>query len=246
MSKKSIQDLANQLAAAAMVEDTSLLLDKVRELYENITLLHHTTSLETEVTNVEMLIEKEETLTENEPTDSPKISDPELTVKERIQQIMDTAPTFQSDTKPQKPSTTDNFEKEISPDNYQDENKTDSEKEDVPKVNIDEEFKDAISADYAADLFESAEKIELTKKSLNDSLSQKQLQIGLNDRIAFVKHLFNGSQTDFNRVLSQLNSFQNESQAKHFINAVVKPDFNWADKIEYEERLIALIERKFL
>ena len=62
---------------------------------------------------------------------------------------------------------------------------------------LEEELKDTIAADVVADLFENA-----PKKSLNDTL-QGDIQIGLNDRIAFVKNLFDGSQEDFNRVVSQ-------------------------------------------
>ena len=72
------------------------------------------------------------------------------------------------------------------------------------------------------------------------------MQVGLNDRIAFVKHLFDGSQEDFNRVLSQLNSFKTEDEAKTFVQEFVKSDYNWSASLEYEERLMDLIERKFL
>ena len=107
-------------------------------------------------------------------------------------------------------------------------------------VTLEEELEDTISVDVAADLFEKAPE----KKSLNDALQQN-LQIGLNDRIAFVKNLFDGSQGDFNRVVSQINSFKTEKEAKKFINKMVKPDYNWSDQEEYEERFISLIERKF-
>ena len=122
------------------------------------------------------------------------------------------------------------------------------------QTSFDEELKDAISADVATNMFEKATKenptIEEVKdekpKSLNDTLFKNNLQIGLNDRIAFVKHLFDGSQEDFNRVISQLNSFNSEKEAKSFLNKLVKPDYNWGNKEEFEERLIGLIERKFL
>jgi len=84
-----------------------------------------------------------------------------------------------------------------------------------------------------------------TTTSLNDRIFNKKIQVGLNDRIAFVKHLFNFSQEDFNRVLSQLNTFGSEKECKDFINNQVKADYDWSEKEEYEERLIALIERKF-
>lgn len=113
------------------------------------------------------------------------------------------------------------------------------------KLTLEEELKDTIPLDVATDIFENAVRVPSPKKSLNDKLVGSNLQIGLNDRIAFVKHLFEGNQGDFNRVVSQLNSFKAEKDAKKFINKMVKPDYDWSDKQEYEERFINLLERKF-
>ncbi len=82
-------------------------------------------------------------------------------------------------------------------------------------------------------------------KSLNDRLA-KDLQVGLNDKLAFVKHLFNNSMEDYTRVLSQLNTIDTEERSIAFINNMVKPEYNnWEGKEEYEVRFIALIERRF-
>ena len=81
--------------------------------------------------------------------------------------------------------------------------------------------------------------------SLNDSLS-KSITIGLNDRIGFVKHLFGGSSEDLNRVLSQLSTYANFSEANDFIEDLVKPDYNnWVGKEEYESRFMEIVEKKF-
>jgi len=81
--------------------------------------------------------------------------------------------------------------------------------------------------------------------SLNDRL-KKGITIGLNDRIAFVKHLFNGSTEDFNRVISQLNTSTSELEALEFLNNMVKPEYNnWAGKEAYEQRLLSFLEGKF-
>ena len=104
---------------------------------------------------------------------------------------------------------------------------------------LEEELKGTIAADVVTDLFESA-----AKKSLNDKL-QTDIQIGLNDRIAFVKNLFDGSMEDFNRVVSQLNSFKTEKEVKKFINKMVKPDYDWSDKEDLVARFMSIIERKF-
>ena len=123
------------------------------------------------------------------------------------------------------------------------------------RLNFEEEFKDAVSADIAAMMFEKVTKEspvvepkkveEVKKRSINDVLYSTNIQIGLNDRIAFVKYLFDGSQEDFNRVLSQLNSFKTADEALEFIINFVKPDYNWKNKEEYEERLLNIIQRKF-
>lgn len=81
--------------------------------------------------------------------------------------------------------------------------------------------------------------------SLNDSLS-KTINIGLNDRIGFEKHLFGGSSEDMNRVLSQLSTFSSFSEVREFIEDMVKPDYNnWAGKDEYAARFMEIIEKKF-
>ena len=86
---------------------------------------------------------------------------------------------------------------------------------------------------------------EPRQKSLNDSLN-KSLSIGLNDRIVFIKHLFSGSATDYNRVLSQLNTQHSWQDALHFIDNMIKPDYNnWKGKEVYEHRFKELIEKKF-
>lgn len=83
-------------------------------------------------------------------------------------------------------------------------------------------------------------------KSLNDTLKGKEIKVDLNNRLAFVKHLFNGSTEDYNRVLSQLSTIDTEERSIAFITNMVKPDYNnWVGKEEYEERFMALIERRF-
>ncbi|MDA9339372.1 hypothetical protein N9Q68_00195 [Polaribacter sp.] len=117
---------------------------------------------------------------------------------------------------------------------------TEKDSEEIKVHTLEEELKDTIPVDVMANLFEMAQPI-----SLNDALT-KNIQIGLNDRIAFVKNLFDGSQEDFNRVVSQLNSFKTEKEAMKFINKMVKPDYNWSEQEEFEVRFMEIIQRKFL
>ena len=81
--------------------------------------------------------------------------------------------------------------------------------------------------------------------SLNDRLN-KVISFGLNDRIGFEKKLFGGSSDDFNRVVSQLNTFDSFEEAKSFVLDFVKPDYNnWEGNEEFEARFMEIIEKKF-
>ena len=111
--------------------------------------------------------------------------------------------------------------------------------EESKTMSLEEELQDTFSVDLMADLFENAQ-----PKSLNDKLVGN-IQIGLNDRIVFVKNLFNGSQEDYNRVVSQLNTFKLEKEAKDFINKIVKLDYNWSEQEDLEIRFMEIIERRF-
>ncbi len=94
--------------------------------------------------------------------------------------------------------------------------------------------------------FEPVKKQEKERpRSLNDRL-KKGINIGLNDRLAFIRHLFDGKTADYNRVISQLNTFDSVTEARKFIQLVVKPDYkNWVGKEEYEEKFLNLVENKF-
>ncbi|MEO8515237.1 MAG: hypothetical protein ABI426_00760 [Flavobacterium sp.] len=82
--------------------------------------------------------------------------------------------------------------------------------------------------------------------NLNDKLN-KSINIGLNDRIAFEKNLFGGSSEDFNRVVSQLSTFDSLEDAKNFIEEMVKPDYNdWKGQDEFAARFMEFVENKFV
>ncbi|OYX24341.1 MAG: hypothetical protein B7Z06_09045 [Flavobacteriales bacterium 32-35-8] len=106
-----------------------------------------------------------------------------------------------------------------------------------------------ITADFKnMPIFEPVSKLQngIDKKSLNDKLKIGGIHIGLNDKIAFIKHLFNGKAEDYERVLSQLNTFNSFDEASNFIQNIVKPDYNnWIGKEEFETRFMDIIENKF-
>ncbi len=82
-------------------------------------------------------------------------------------------------------------------------------------------------------------------KNLNDKLNQG-LQIGLNDKLAFIKHLFNEKTEDYTRVLSQISTMKSYDEAANFISSKIKPDYNdWDTKEEYSKRFMSIIEKSF-
>ena len=82
-------------------------------------------------------------------------------------------------------------------------------------------------------------------QSLNDRFS-KAIQIGLNDKLAFVQKLFFGSESEYNKVLKHLEELNSLEEAAVYIQQQVKPTYNnWKGKEEYEERFLSLILRRF-
>ena len=101
--------------------------------------------------------------------------------------------------------------------------------------------------------FDKKEAVEEEKKTsiiedkprINDRFS-KDLKIDLNDRIAFIKHLFNNENSDYQRVIRQIFTYSTLDEAKAFINEMVKPEYNnWLGKDTYEERFLRVIELYF-
>tara|TARA_R110000868_G_scaffold97876_1_gene269294 strand:+ start:12538 stop:13284 length:747 start_codon:yes stop_codon:yes gene_type:complete len=84
------------------------------------------------------------------------------------------------------------------------------------------------------------------KKSLNDKLKRRSLNIDLNDKLAFIKQLFDGKSEDFERVISQINTAGSFIEASKLIQKVIKPDYNnWIGKEDIEERFMEIIATKF-
>ena len=94
-------------------------------------------------------------------------------------------------------------------------------------------------------VFEEEEVIEQTQKNLNDVLG-KGLKIGLNDRLAFIKNLFDERPEEYQRVISQILTYENIEEAQEFIETFVKPEYNsWEGKESFEQRFYKIIEQNF-
>ena len=225
--------LAHQILQMKNKDEVLALRDKARALYENLAVLafvdHYIeTTPNTDISKEELLKKIDKTL-KIKPEKKSTVAQP---AKKEVEVKKESEPQV-----PKKEETV--FEPKF------DSVKIDLQTLKSNQISSKEEFRDAISADKTSTLFDDDDVQESGKKTLNDALTKKTIAVGLNDRIAFVNNLFNYDQSAFNRVLSQLNTFETEDQARAFLNDTVKPDYDWSNKEEYEERLLALIERKF-
>jgi hypothetical protein len=118
----------------------------------------------------------------------------------------------------------------------------------IPDETTSESFEDLFSS-VANPEFITKEaninEISTESKKLNESLI-KGINIGLNDKIAFTKKLFDGNEEDYSRVVSQLQTYSSWNEAFNFLNNIVKPDYNnWEGKEEIEKRFLKCIENNF-
>lgn len=61
----------------------------------------------------------------------------------------------------------------------------------------------------------------------------------------FVKSLFEGNNTDYQRVMSMLNSKENAEEATAFIEQQIRPDYNWSAKKHEVEAFLAHVTRLY-
>lgn len=252
--EKDLVSLAHDILKMKNKDDIFALKEKSRVVFEKISMLafveeyvNTTPNLETTkeqlIQDVEKAFEaKELSLEVENVSENQHESQPEIEVEE-VEEIVVTS-IIEEEILKEEPIIEQPFA-ELEEILFSENNHPTNFKNDVKDVGerktftLEDELQDTISVDIMADLFANSQ-----PKSLNDRLVNT-IQIGLNDRIAFVKKLFNGEQEDFNRVVSQLNSFKTEKEAKKFIEKMVKPDYNWAEHEALEQRFLEIIARKF-
>jgi len=248
---ESLKTMAHDLSNIEPGQDLHVLLEKTKGIYEKLVILDYLTK------NIDLLEGEEELQPSSE--DHEIVVAPELEKEATVEEFSES-----NETKEEKETLTSSDQIEIEEEHKSEEfartrldeieieeeealddlfePKFDSIKEDFSQK---DEFKDTISLDETEKLFET-KPTESKSVSLNDRLLGKKIQVGLNDRIAFVNGLFNFSQVEFNRILDHLNTFETEMEAKHYIENDVKKKFNWTGKENMEERFLLLIEKRFL
>ncbi len=219
---EELKVLAENILKEGQTSNLTSRLNQSRELYEKLLILRH--ELEQE--------EQNGVLAQNEPEAS------------ELQEILEkTTSVLKDASEPEIVTSIENFEEEP-PLSLNDlfVPTFDGIKEDMSQK---AEFKDTISLDETEHLFQVKKEVP-RQLSLNDKLVGSSIQVGLNDRIAFVNKLFSFSQSDFNKVLSKLNECNTKDEALNYFQYQVKPNYNWKGKEDLEERFVSLIERKFL
>jgi hypothetical protein len=81
---------------------------------------------------------------------------------------------------------------------------------------------------------------------LEDVLQQPVAEIAFETvRVDFAERLFEGSNADFQRIMSMLNSKENKAEAISFIEQQVQPDYDWSDKEHDVAAFIAHISKLY-
>lgn len=245
--KEELTALAGKIVHLEEAQDVSTgeLKELARQLYEKLTVLHFTESnmftsevkqekkqqptVETAV-KVEAAPKKEEKQDAGEPDEfSPsgmEYNDTEAITEPNTEKIKDIVAQM-----PAESQRIDELFDHVQPRNYM---KNDM--EDIGGVHYDNlpEF-EPVNRNGQAE----------KPRSLNDRL-KRGINIGVNDKLAFIKHLFDGSTTDYNRVLSQLSTLKSKEEAFNFVANMVKPDYNnWEGKEDYETRFLDIIAKKY-
>ena len=83
------------------------------------------------------------------------------------------------------------------------------------------------------------------KKNINDQFSKK-LSVDNNERLAFIKHLFDGDKNNYERVLNQTLTLGSWSEVSNLITSKVKIEYNnWKGKEDIADRFLTVLQKSF-
>tara|TARA_B100000963_G_scaffold267534_1_gene235760 strand:- start:904 stop:1581 length:678 start_codon:yes stop_codon:yes gene_type:complete len=83
------------------------------------------------------------------------------------------------------------------------------------------------------------------KKNINDQFSKK-LSVDNNERLAFIKHLFDGDTNNYERVLNQTLTLGSWSEVSNLISTKVKIEYNnWKGKEDIADRFLTVLQKSF-
>tara|TARA_A100001011_G_scaffold400232_1_gene513384 strand:- start:14741 stop:15418 length:678 start_codon:yes stop_codon:yes gene_type:complete len=83
------------------------------------------------------------------------------------------------------------------------------------------------------------------KQNINDQFSKK-LSVDNNERLAFIKHLFNGDKNNYERVLNQTLTLGSWPEVSNLITSKVKIEYNnWKGKEDIADRFLTVLQKSF-
>jgi len=83
---------------------------------------------------------------------------------------------------------------------------------------------------------------KLEKQKISDLIGA----IGINERFAFINDLFEGNADDFNEALKKLNSFAEYKEACRYLDAEIRPKYNWDEENQVVLEFLDLIEKRYV
>lgn len=90
-----------------------------------------------------------------------------------------------------------------------------------------------------------------TEQNLAAKFSQEPIQdlkrnISLNDKLVFVKDLFNGYSLAYQEAIDQLERLEDFESADQYLKTHYVAEYKWADKVATAEKFYELLRRKFV
>ena len=99
--------------------------------------------------------------------------------------------------------------------------------------------------DSVRNKLDTEKNISNDKKNINDQFSKK-LSVDNNERLAFIKHLFDGDRNNYERVLNQTLTLGSWSEVSNLISSKVKIEYNnWKGKEDIADRFLAVLQKSF-
>lgn len=225
--RKELEDICNNILSDTQGTDVEQQLASVQELYEKLLVLNYLSSRKTKVAPAAPA-PAPTPRPEPEPTPQPVVEKPAP------------QPIPQPEVKPEEPKpapTPTLVSKKPAPVEHINESSV-----------IEEELTDDKTPEQQMEevLLKASQPASTSKNSsINERYGSGAIKLGLNDRLAFTNHLFAGQQEDLNRVISQINTFESLQEAEDFIEQMVKPDYDWSQKEEFEMRFMERVKQRF-
>ena len=222
--------------------DKDLLLQKTRELYDNIHQL--------ETSGVKEIVKEEPTVIVPE---KPIEREVEVKIEEVVVELEPEVPNVEI--KVEKPEIIE--EEVVDIEETEDVIIEENTREEVEKIDskIENQSPPEKNVDSTIDLFSNAQEtisdkfVEKDEKSLADKLQESPLSdlraaIGINEKFLFINELFNGDMGRYNKILDELNSMQSKTGLATYLMEL-KIEKQWNEDMEAYVKFKELVDRRF-